>query len=465
MPIYSTDKAYISYAIGIDIDTTYRNDDDDLVAAECQAIDTLDAQQNLAIDYTDPETEESGEMSSSQYKTRRTTGKKIGKVVLPMFLQTGWPLFATLGTCVSVDTVAEITTILCTTKALSVENSTFHFWVSSGAGAETEYYCWINKGTGADPGETGIAIECDISGATTAIDVAEVIDGLIDAKANVSCDNSGTATLTITNDQLGGVTDCCSSEGTDTGYTITITTQGSTTHTISLNTSQTPIRLGFHFEKEMTGEDIRYSFLGFMPDYWRLYCGDDRERWKARQEFSADFAYAKTSAEDIAEPDKLVEPKFEWSDLKHASGVLTVKYNGTALEFTIRAIDVTVRRTNPLWGVKGASKCPIEAFIRGVGVELLLEGFLTGDNVRTLMAIEPESYAGTGLDVEIKFYKATNNEWGISLGNLYLVPDQTILTETDWYEKKTLRLVVLDSTTTVSGSVEDRKNKTYYENV
>ena len=463
MPIYSTDKAYVSYAIGTDL-TVFRNADAALIATELQAIDTLDALKNLAIDYTDPETEETGQMSSSQYKIRHSTGKKIGKVVLPMFLQTGWPLYALLGTCVSVDTVAEITTVLCTTKALSVENSTFHFWVSDGAGAETEYYCWINKGTGADPTETGTAIACDISGATTAIEVAEVIDNLIDAKANVGCDNSGTATLTITNAQAGGVTDCCSSEGTSTGYTITITTQGSTTHTITLATSQTPVYLAFHFEKELTGEDDRYDFLGYMPEFWRLYCGDDKARWKARQEFSADFAYARAAGGDLKEPNKLTEPKFEWNDLKHASGALTVKYNGTDLDFTIRAIDLTVRRTNPLWGVKGASGYPTEAFISGVSVELLIEGFLTGDNVRSLMATKPESYLGTGLDVEIKFYKATNNEWGISLGNLYLVPDQTVLTETDWYERKTLRLVVLDSTTTVSSSVEDRKNKTYYEN-
>ena len=206
MPIYSIDKAYISYAIGTSL-TAWRNGDAVLVAGELQATDILDALKSISVDYTDPETEEVGHMSASQYKTRITTGKQIGKMVLPAFLQTGVLLYATLGTSVSVDTVAEITTVLCTTKALSVENSTFHFWVSDGAGATTEYYCWINKGTGADPTETGTAIECDISGATTAIDVAEVIDGLIHAKPDVGAENGGTATITITNDQAGGVPD------------------------------------------------------------------------------------------------------------------------------------------------------------------------------------------------------------------------------------------------------------------
>ena len=462
MPIYSTDGAYISYAIGLDL-TAWRNADAVLIATELQATDKIDAHQNIAVDYTDPETEETGHMSSSQYKIRHTTSYQIGKVVLPMFLQTGVPLYTLLGACTSVDTVAEITTVECVTKLLCIENSTFHFFVSDGAGAQTEYYVWINKGTGADPTETGTAIEADISGATTAIDVAEVIDGLIDAKANVGAENGGTATITITNAQAGGVTDCSSSEGTSTGFTIVVTTQGSTTHTITLASSQTPISYALHFEKELTGQDDRYDFLGYMPDSWNLSCGDDKSKWKARQKLSAGFAYSRATAGDLAEPTKDDTPIYEWNDLKHASGVLTVKYNGTALEFTVRSIDLTLTRTNPLWGVRDGNY-PSEAFISGMGVDLSLEGNLTGDNVRSLMATKAEDYVGTGLDVEFKFYKATNNEWGISLGNLYLIPDETILNEIDWYERKTLRLVPIGSTTTVSASVEDRKNKTYYEN-
>ena len=462
MPIYSPENAYIAYAIGLDL-SDWINGKAVIVVGELQALDKIDLRQNIAIDYTDPETDKTGHMSNSQYAVRYSTGKKRGKVILPMFLQSGVPLYGLLGACTSTDSVAEITTVLCTTKLLSVENSTFHFFVADGAGAQTEYYCWINKGTGADPTETGTAIECDISGATTATDVAEVIDGLIDAKGDVSAANVA-ALLTITNDQLGGVTDCSSSEGTSTGYTITITTQGATTHVITLASSQTPISLGLHFEKELTGQDIRYDFLGFMPDYWRLYCGDDKARWKARQDWGLNFAYARASGGDLAEPTKLPEKIFEWNDLKHASGIFTIKYDGTELEFTQKGLDLTITRSKPLWGVKDAIGYPSEAFISGVVIDFLIDGYLTGDNVRTLMAIAPEDYSATGLDVVLKFYKTTNNEWGITLNNLYLMPDKTILNEIDWYERKTLNLVVLDTTTSVVGSVEDRQNKTYYEN-
>ena len=219
------------------------------------------------------------------------------------------------------------------------------------------------------------------------------------------------------------------------------------------------------FQRALSSPHDKFQLSGMYPkkSYRSSSESSSFSKWKARQKLSAGFAYSRATAGDLAEPTKDDTPIYEWNDLKHASGVLTVKYNGTALEFTVRSIDLTLTRTNPLWGVRDGNY-PSEAFISGMGVDLSLEGNLTGDNVRSLMATKAEDYVGTGLDVEFKFYKATNNEWGISLGNLYLIPDETILNEIDWYERKTLRLVPIGSTTTVSASVEDRKNKTYYEN-
>jgi hypothetical protein len=117
---------------------------------------------------------------------------------------------------------AEITQVTCLEKTECVAESTFHFFVDDGAGSEVEYYVWLNvSGTDSDPVESGTAIEADISGATTATEVAEVIDGLIDAKANVGCANTD-AILTITNANNGNVTDCHDGETTATGFTIAI---------------------------------------------------------------------------------------------------------------------------------------------------------------------------------------------------------------------------------------------------
>ena len=115
---------------------------------------------------------------------------------------------------------AEITTVTCLAKIDCTESSSLHFFVDDGAGGEDEFYIWINKGSGSDPTETGTAIECDISGATSSTDVAAIIDLLIDAKANVGCANAA-AVLPIINANNGNVTNA--SEGTvPTGFTISI---------------------------------------------------------------------------------------------------------------------------------------------------------------------------------------------------------------------------------------------------
>ena len=121
----------------------------------------------------------------------------------------------------------EITLVTCLALADCVESSSLHFTVPG-----TTYYIWLNKGLGADPVHAGeTAIECDISGDTTATTVAETIDGLIDAKAGTGCDNNASEILTITNTTVGNATDCVDE---DTGFEIDITTQGGFTTCASL---------------------------------------------------------------------------------------------------------------------------------------------------------------------------------------------------------------------------------------
>lgn len=339
MPIYSIDNAYLSYAIGLDL-TAFRNGDVPLTAGECQATDLLDAKQQIAIDYSDPETEEVGHMSASQYPIRYTTGYKQGIISIPSYLQSGTNFYATLGTCV---------------------------------------------------------------------------------------------------------------------------TTGSYEHAISLNLLQTPINFALHFKKTLASNNIEYDFLGFMPKSWNLSCGDDMSRWKAKQMFTANFAYTKPSTADLDEPSKQSLSNYEWNELKHASGALDFTYDDNPLEFDVRAFNITVNRTKPLWGARDSIGFPGEAFISGVGLDLSLEGYLKGDNIRTIMSAKPEDYAGD-LDGVIKFYKSATREFGITLDKMYLLPDKTILSETDWYERKTLKFVSYSSATSVSGSVKDSLDKTYYEN-
>jgi len=130
------------------------------------------------------------------------------------------------------------------TKALMTTASTFTFVVDDGDGTTTPYYVWFKKLTDPvteDPGGTGTAIEADITGATTAAQVAEIVKDLIHAKGDVACTRTGDY-ITITNANNGNVTDAVE-EIEGTGCTFDITTQGGFTTCASL--THISVRGGF----------------------------------------------------------------------------------------------------------------------------------------------------------------------------------------------------------------------------
>lgn len=450
---------YISYAIGLDV-SAWRNADAVLVATELQALDGLISLDELKHTY--PQTIRVGRGGYIQH--RQEAGRMTGVMTSTHYLQRAIFLYLLLGTCTSVDDVAEITTVLCTTKVLSVENSTFHFWVSDGAGAQTEYYCWINKGTGVDPTETGIAIACDISGATTAIEVAEVIDGLIDAKANVGCDNSGTATLTITNAQTGGVTDCCSSEGISTGYIITVTTQGTTIHTITLNSSQTPVNSAIHYESELTGEDVRADLLGLVPKSLSITCNQYTDGYVAYQTFNQEFAYTRFSGGDLTKPVDIIDKPLTWDHLM--TGTITFEYNGTPVEMDELGVTIDLIRVSQLIVTDG-NGYPTKGKLLGLDYAVRLRVKSTGNMLKTIAATAKGSYAGD-LDIIFKWQKSADKYVQLLFDKMYLVPeslvDKITFDEEGWFTGYELTLEPYDDTSSLTVTCEDHCNKTYYEN-
>ena len=117
----------------------------------------------------------------------------------------------------------EITTVTFTlTKALMTDASSFDFEVDDGDGTVTHYYVWFDKtGSTVDPTGTGTGVEADISLATTANDVAEIVKDLIHAlSADVSCTQTA-GVMTIVNANNGIVEDAVESiEGTGCTFSI-----------------------------------------------------------------------------------------------------------------------------------------------------------------------------------------------------------------------------------------------------
>jgi len=217
----------------------------------------------------------------------------------------------------------EITTVTCLAKASCVAESSFHFWVDNGAGSQIEYYVWLNVGgADSDPTESGTAIEADISGSTTAIDVAEVIDGLIDAKGGVGCDNGGTADLPIINDNNGNVTNISDGD-IATGFTWTIESGGDDPNNnqviamTCLDKAGSTASSSFHFfVADGSGGETEYYI-------WMNVGGADPDPAESGTAIECDISGANT-ATDVAEViDGLIDAKTDVS-AANAAAILTI---------------------------------------------------------------------------------------------------------------------------------------------
>ena len=121
--------------------------------------------------------------------------------------------------------LAEIFTVLVTKTQAEITTG-WYFLFTDGT---TEFYVWMDKngdGSTDDPGPIGTktGVACNISGATTAAEVATAIKTAIDALSIVSA-SVVSETVTVTNDHLGNYTDAVDN---NTTFTITVTQQGVT---------------------------------------------------------------------------------------------------------------------------------------------------------------------------------------------------------------------------------------------
>lgn len=473
MVIYlARDGYYMAYAIGGDL-TAWRNADAALIVTELNALDWFIS---ASVTHTKPRTINVNPMTAGHYPKRVQTGRQIGRIASTHFLQTGILSFAVMGACTGLGNGAEITTVLCLAKVDCVENSTFHFWVTDGSEASTEYYVWIEKGTGADPSETGTAIEADISGATTATDVAVIIAGIINAKGDVGAGNVA-GLITITNAQNGAVTDCSSSEGLDTEFAITVTTQGTSTHPITKATSETPINIAFHFEKEGTTANRRKDCLGPVPRLLDISVSEVNPI--ARQTYNCDFAFTGAGG-NLAQPTPHKQsnlPPLTWYNYKNSSGASEFTYNGGAINADIVDIVMHINWSDILFGVYDATGYPTNGLIRppfmssiDLGVRITDAGGTSLDTISDLRAVESSEgaaeYAGD-LDFIADFYIGADQYLKFTWDKMYIDPEsyeEVFQEEGEWFDGRRFTLKFLDENSSVAIAEINSLDKTYYEN-
>jgi hypothetical protein len=125
---------------------------------------------------------------------------------------------------------AEVTTVTCTAKSAIDASEYFLLYGMGSDFEENAYHVWIDKaGSDSEPsGLSSTGLECDISGVSSAADVAGVVAGVINGQTDFSASVTSGSTITITNAVRGSVTDA---SDVNTGFTISTSTQGVGTKT------------------------------------------------------------------------------------------------------------------------------------------------------------------------------------------------------------------------------------------
>ena len=93
------------------------------------------------------------------------------------------------------------------------------------------------------------------------------------------------------------------------------------THAMTLNTTQVPIFLGFHAEREFVSKDRRYDMLGILPQEFHWKCPD---AGAVEQTSKMQVAYANKSGGDIAKKTGNAKEVFTWDNLMQ--GGITFNY-------------------------------------------------------------------------------------------------------------------------------------------
>ena len=340
--------------------------------------------------------------------------------------------------------VLEISTVVCGLKSTYTDAEYFCFdGIDSDADYPVvKYYVWVKvTGGGADPVIAGrIAVEADIQGATSENDVAVIIAGVIDTLDDFGA-GAVTTTVTITNGTAGAVNNAY--DGGAGTFTLAVTQDGVTTKTITEAT--TLPNIGFHVEKELTGEDIRTDHSGITQvEYtWECESGgileEERGYLIANAVAGANLARpigpdgnAWTSAQH---PYSKYKRAFEWGNF-----TFTFQLNSNDIECQILSISIRVSLEVD-YKRNGGSSYSNGRELKVRDYEISMRVKPTGTDLRDLSRTHYKDYGGAGLEqllsLTVKAQRAADAndyiQWVFT--KLRLLPYDQILPIEPYYEE------------------------------
>lgn len=237
-------------------------------------------------------------------------------------------------------------------------------------------------------------------------------------------------------------------------------------HAISVGTSQNPLAMGRHLEREneTSAESDRTDMMGMLPVTLHMECTEltplaiQSSLWRIARilpQLAGDGAI-----DDIDKPTGISETPFQWSDFTFP----TFTYNSETIEATIRgwSFDVT---NEVFWRAPDANKYFLIGKIgQLLDLSVTLNLVPTGKNlVELLKTITLEDYL-TDVDLVVKPARdaATDYiQW--THDKLYCSPFDIVTASRDsWYEGYMVTFHQLD-TGSLAVESKDAYNKSYYE--
>ena len=461
--LMARDGYYVAYAIGTDL-TAWGNAQAALLVGELNALDWF---YSASITHTKPRTINLNPMTATHYPKRLQTGRTQGSLATIHYLQTGILTYAVMGACTTAANGAEVTSITCVAGSALTAADYYFINCVNGAGATVENYVWFTVDAGgADPtpGGTGIG-PCAVLSGDTADQVAAKLKITMDA-GNYGA-TVATNIVTVTNANAGAVDDAVDG---NTGFTITTTTQGSSTHTITKHTTEAPIRLAFHYEKEGASANRRKDVMGFIPNNIEISVSESSPI--AMQTYNANFAFTGAGS-DLAQPTAFPQatlPPYSWYDYKHVSGASEFKYNGGAINVDIVDITMRIGWEGSLFKTYNSSGYPTDGLVKppfvgevDLGVRLTDEAGTVLDDISDLAH---GAYAGD-LDFICDFYKSAIHYNKYTWDKMFIDPDsyeEVFQAEGEWFDGRRFTLVWLDETSSLAVEEKNNLDKTQYEN-
>ena len=255
---------------------------------------------------------------------------------------------------------------------------------------------------------------------------------------------------------------CSTQEGTPASYN---------THTITLNSSVTPLNFGLHAQSKLTDNNLYWDLLGILPVSRSITCSE--RQWIATQTINLEYAYLQTSGDDITKTEH--SHSTEGSVLKNwghcvtgglgaAQTALTINSGSTECDITGFTINQTRERS---FFTPDSDGYYTKGEVYTAGWEVLLDVIPTGDMLTTILETNKEDYSGTlGGDLALTFsiQNTTNDKITYTFNTLYLESFDWVMDRNTWVYKQQIRLVPFDNSSTMQEVGIDNLNNDHYEN-